>query len=72
MSDAPEDGADVPQIAETDIDAVIMEAGGDPREAIRNLLHDLAVLASDAQANVSRGYVRSARWPFPLRIAAKR
>ena len=41
-----------------EIDAIIEECAGDPREAIRALLHDLAVLAMDAEASVSRGYVR--------------
>ncbi len=46
-------------VTEADIDAVIHEARGDYREAIRNLLHDVAPLAFDLQTDVSRGYVRS-------------
>lgn len=43
---------------DAEVSAVIAEFGGDPREAIRALLHDLEVLAADAEAVVSRGYVR--------------
>ncbi len=43
---------------EADVDAVIYEFKGDLREAIRALLHDLAVLAGDYEADVSRGFVR--------------
>ena len=43
---------------EDDIDAVIYEFHGDMREAIRALLSDLAVLAEDANARVSYGFVR--------------
>ena len=41
-----------------EVDAVIAEFGGDARAAIAALLHDLAVLASDAENTTSRGYVR--------------
>ena len=41
-----------------DVDEVIEEFGGDARQAVRALLHDLAVLAADYDASVSRGYVR--------------
>jgi hypothetical protein len=55
-----EDAADLdpPFPAEGDVDAVLYEFKGDAREAIRALLHDLAVLAADYEASVSRGYVR--------------
>lgn len=43
---------------EADIDAVMYEFKGDAREAIRALLQDLAVLAGDYEADVSRGFVR--------------
>ena len=43
---------------EAEIDAVVEEFGGDLREAIRALLHDIAVLAADLTRTVSRGYVR--------------
>jgi hypothetical protein len=43
---------------EADIDALLDEVEGDAREAIRALLHDLAVLAADYESSVSRGYVR--------------
>ena len=43
---------------EADVDAVLYEFRGDAREAIRALLHDLAVLAGDYEADVSRGFVR--------------
>lgn len=41
-----------------EIDAVIAEFDGNMREAIRALMHDLAVLAADVSSVVSRGYVR--------------
>jgi hypothetical protein len=44
-------------LADDEIDGIIAECGG-AREAIRALLHDLAVLATDAEASVSHGYVR--------------
>ena len=43
---------------EADIDAVIYEFKGDAREAVRALLHDLAILTGDYEADVSRGFVR--------------
>lgn len=45
-------------VSDQEIDAVIDETGGDPREAIRNLLRDLAVMAADADAAASRGFLR--------------
>ncbi len=45
-------------VSEDDIDAAITEAGGDPREAVRALLHDIAVLALDHARSVSSGYRR--------------
>ena len=55
------------EATETEIDLLIAEAGGDPRLAIRNLLHDLTKLALDTEATVSRGYARSRLLPFRLR-----
>jgi len=48
----------IPPVTDEVIDAVLYEAKGDAREAIRALLHDLAALASDADRLVSYGYVR--------------
>ena len=45
-------------IGEDDVDAAIAEAGGDPREAVRALLHDIAVFALDHARSVSTGYRR--------------
>lgn len=45
-------------VTDEEIDAVLQEASGDAREAIRALLHDLAVLARDADRLISHGYVR--------------
>lgn len=45
--------------ADSDVDAVLYEFKGDAREAIRALLSDLALLAADYEADVSRGFVRS-------------
>ena len=44
---------------ERDVEALLEEFGGDPRAAIRALLHDLDALASDYEAAVSRGFIRS-------------
>ena len=43
---------------ESEVDAVIAEFGGDMRQAIRALLADLAALAADYEADVSKGYVQ--------------
>jgi hypothetical protein len=48
---------------EAEVEAVIEEFGGDLRATIRALLHDIAVLASDFAATVSRGYVRGRASP---------
>jgi (p)ppGpp synthase/HD superfamily hydrolase len=52
--------------SDEEIDAIIAEFGGDPKAAIRALLHDLTELASDSEAAVSRGYVRGNLLPFKL------
>ena len=57
MSD-PAEHTPLPDSNETEIDAVLAEFGGDPRAAISALLHDLTLIIEDAQATVSRGYVR--------------
>ena len=68
---AREPSSDPLAIAEEDIDAVLYEAKGDAREAIRMLLRDLAVMAMDGDAATSRGLIRgkfSASARRPLRI----
>lgn len=55
-----EHGSDYP--TDHDVDALIEEFEGNTREAIRALLHDLAVLARDASATTSRGFVRGRFW----------
>ena len=40
------------------VEAVLDEFGGDYREAIEELLHDVDLLARDFNASVSRGFVR--------------
>lgn len=45
-------------VGDYEIEAVLAETSGDAREAIRNLLHDLAVMAADADAACSRGFLR--------------
>ena len=55
--------------SDTDIDAVLDEFKGDPREAIRALLEDLAALAEDRNDKVSHGYVRGMRVHFSGRRA---
>jgi len=52
---------------ERDIDAVLDEFDGNPREAIRALLSDLATLADDFEGAVSRGYVRGVSPRLPAR-----
>ena len=56
---------------EAEVDAIIAEFNGDVRAVIRALLHDIAVLAADFAASVSRGYVRG-RSPFVARTAEQR
>jgi hypothetical protein len=60
MSAAPnqEPGEDPLAVTDDEIDAVIYEAKGDAREAIRMLLRDLAVMAMDADAATSRGFLQ--------------
>lgn len=43
---------------QAEIDALLAEHGGDARAAIAALLHDIGVLARDAESRTSRGYVR--------------
>lgn len=45
-------------VHDEEIDAILDEAGGDAREAIRMLLRDLSVMAADADAATSRGFLR--------------
>lgn len=49
-----------------EIDALLAEYAGDARALIAALLHDIAVLASDAESRISRGYVRG-RFAEPKR-----
>jgi hypothetical protein len=55
------------EATDEEIDAIIEEFGGDSRQAIRALLHELAQLAFDSEAAVSRGFVRGKLFPFQLR-----
>jgi hypothetical protein len=66
---APDERKTVVDATEEEIDALVAEFGGDPREAIRALLHDLTELAIDSEAAVSRGYVRGGLFPFRLRLS---
>lgn len=50
--------ADPFAVSDDEIDAVLEEADGDAREAIRMVLRDLAVMAADADAAASRGFLR--------------
>lgn len=65
MGAAVENGSET--IGDADVDEIIAEAGGDPRQAIRSLLHDLAKLARDAETRVSHGFVRGLWPPFRAR-----
>jgi ATP-dependent exoDNAse (exonuclease V) alpha subunit len=66
---APTERITVVEATDEEIDALVAEFGGDPREAIRALLHDLTELAIDSEAAVSRGYVRGELLPFRLRLS---
>ncbi len=63
---------DDPEPSEAEVDAVVEEFGGDIRAAVRALLHDLAVLAGDFAAVVSRGYVRGRASAGADRVQAER
>lgn len=45
-------------VSDEEVDAVLEEAGGNARAAIRMVLRDLAVMAADADAASSRGFLR--------------
>ena len=45
-------------ISDRDVENLLLEFGGNSKEAIRALLHDLAILAEDRDNSVSFGYVR--------------
>jgi hypothetical protein len=60
----------VVEATDEEIDAIISEFGGDARQAIRALLHDLTQIALDSEAAVSRGFVRGNLLPFKLRKSA--
>lgn len=62
----PEEHSIATGATDEEIDATIAECGGDPREALRALLHDLTQLALDAEASVSRGYVRGRLLSFQI------
>jgi predicted HD phosphohydrolase len=47
-----------PSALQAEIDTLLAEHRGDARAVIAALLHDLSVLASDAESRTSRGYVR--------------
>lgn len=53
---------------DAEIDAVLAEFGGDPRQAIAALLHDMTVLVRDAESIVSRGFVRGRLPSLHLRV----
>lgn len=46
------------EVSGAEIDAVILEARDDLREAIRMLLQDLSTMVLDADAGASRGFLR--------------
>ncbi|WP_166652325.1 hypothetical protein [Enterovirga rhinocerotis] len=54
------------------MDAVLEEFQGDPRAAIRALLHDVDALARDHVATVSLGFVRGEVLPAGLRRRGRR
>lgn len=56
LEDRPE--PDPYHVTEEEIDAMLYEANGDSREAIRMLLQDLTVMAFDADSASSRGFLQ--------------
>ncbi len=64
MTDTPASPAAPPAAAAeaAEVDAILAEFGGDARQAIAALLHDLAVLATDRSNVVSFGFVRGQPW----------
>jgi hypothetical protein len=54
------------EATDDEIDPIIEECGAIRGRAIREVLHDLAALAIDDEASVSRGYVRGELLPFRL------
>ena len=50
--------AEVQSDAEAEIDRLLAEFQGDPRAAIRALLHDLDMIVADYEASISKGYLR--------------
>lgn len=52
----------IPETTDAEVDALLYEFKGNPRDAIGALLHDLKVLAEDSNRNVSKGYVRGQLW----------
>ena len=63
IASEPQRGHRQPMAPEIDprpleVEAVLAEFDGDARAAIAALLHDLDLLARDAAATTSRGYVR--------------
>lgn len=55
-----------------EVEAVLREFAGDHRAAIAALLHDLDLLARDAAAATSRGYVRGRFFKLrPLKEAGR-
>lgn len=52
----------IEETTEAEIDAVLHEFNGNPRDAIGALLRDLKVLAEDSNRKVSKGYVRGQLW----------
>lgn len=61
----------VVEATDKEVDALVAEFGGNPRAAIRALLHDLTQLPLDAEASVSRGYVRGRLLPFQTHAEAE-
>ncbi len=68
MSDLAEQSL-IADATDAEIDEIIAEFGGDYRQAIRALLHDLTQLAVDSEAAVSKGFVRGRLMPFRNRQA---
>ncbi|CAN7586490.1 hypothetical protein [Bosea sp. LjRoot237] len=52
----------VEETTEAEIDAVLYEFKGNPRDAIGALIRDLKVLAEDSNRKVSKGYVKGQLW----------
>ena len=58
--------------SDAEVDAVLAEFNGDPRSAIRALLHDMSLIVRDSEVVVSHGFVRGRLLSFNLPATGKK